>query len=139
VLENNEVQRVGALEPKRIDIRLIAATNRDLRAEIAAGRFRSDLYFRLNIVEVRLPPLRARTEDIPYLTASFIRCFSERLSKRIVGLTPGAERMLLEADWDGNVRQLRNAIERASILAEGEFVWLSSRSTRSRRSTSSGR
>jgi two-component system, NtrC family, response regulator HydG len=122
VLEEGEVQRVGSLEPRKVDVRLVAATNRDLRAEVAAGRFRNDLYYRLNIVEVKLPPLRDRREDIPYLTAAFIRNFSQRFNKPLVGLTPGAERMLAEARWDGNVRQLRNVIERACILAEADFV-----------------
>jgi len=122
VLEECEVQRVGSLEPRKIDVRLIAATNRDLRAEVAAGRFRNDLYYRLNIVEIRLPPLRDRREDVPYLTAAFVRSFSQRFNKPLVGLTPPAERMLSDARWDGNVRQLRNVIERACILAEGDFV-----------------
>jgi two-component system response regulator HydG len=122
VLEEGEVQRVGSLEPRMVDVRLVAATNRDLRTEVAAGRFRNDLYYRLNIVEIKLPPLRDRREDIPYLTAAFIRNFSQRFNKPLVGLTPGAERMLGEARWDGNVRQLRNVIERACILAEGDFA-----------------
>jgi two-component system, NtrC family, response regulator HydG len=122
VLEEGEVQRVGSLEPRKIDVRLIAATNRDLRAEVAAGRFRNDLYYRLNIVEIKLPPLRDRREDVPYLTAAFVRNFSQRFNKPLVGLTPGAERLLSDARWDGNVRQLRNVIERACILAEGDFV-----------------
>jgi two-component system response regulator HydG len=122
VLEEGEVQRVGSLEPKKIDVRLIAATNRDLRAEVGAGGFRNDLYYRLNIVEIKLPPLRDRREDISYLTAAFVRTFAERLDKSLVGLTPGAERMLAEAAWDGNVRQLRNVIERACILADADFV-----------------
>ena len=122
VLEEGEVQRVGSLEPRKIDVRLIAATNRDLRAEVAAGRFRNDLYYRLNIVEIKLPPLRERREDVPYLTAAFVRSFSQRFNKPLVGLTPGAERLLSDARWDGNVRQLRNVIERACILAEGDFV-----------------
>ena len=122
VLEEGEVQRVGSLEPKKIDVRLVAATNRDLLAEVGAGRFRNDLYYRLNIVEIRLPPLRQRREDIPYLTAAFVRSFSQRFNKPLVGLTPGAERLLADAAWDGNVRQLRNVIERACILAETDFV-----------------
>jgi two-component system response regulator HydG len=122
VIEEGEVQRVGSLEPRKIDVRLVAATNRDLRHEVAAGRFRNDLYYRLNIVEIKLPPLRDRREDIPYLTAAFVRSFSQRFSKPLVGLTPGAERMLAEARWDGNVRQLRNVIERACILSDGDFV-----------------
>ena len=106
----------------RVNVHVIAATNRDLRAEVAAGRFRSDLYYRLNVVEVRLPPLRDRREDIPYLTAAFVRETSERLQKPLTGLTPGAERLLGAAPWDGNVRELRNVIERACILADGEFI-----------------
>jgi two-component system response regulator HydG len=122
VLEEGEVQRVGSLEPRKVDVRLIAATNRDLLSEVTAGRFRNDLYYRLNIVEIRLPKLSERREDIPYLTAAFVRAFSQRFNKPLVGLTPGAERLLADANWDGNVRQLRNVIERACILAEGEFV-----------------
>ena len=94
VLELGEVHRVGSLEPRRVNVHVIAATNRDLRAEVAAGRFRSDLYYRLNIVEVKLPPLRDRREDIPYLTAAFVRERRERLQKPLAGLTPGAERLL---------------------------------------------
>jgi DNA-binding NtrC family response regulator len=122
VLELGEVHRVGSLEPRKVNVHVLAATNRDLRAEVAAGRFRSDLYYRLNIVEVRLPPLRDRREDIPYLTAAFVRETAERLQKGLAGLTPGAERVLGAASWDGNVRELRNVIERACILADGDFI-----------------
>ncbi|HMF59662.1 MAG TPA: sigma-54 dependent transcriptional regulator [Vicinamibacterales bacterium] len=122
VLELGEVHRVGSIEPKRVNVHVIAATNRDLRAEVAAGRFRSDLYYRLNIVEVKLPALRNRREDIPYLTAAFVRQTSERLQKPVAGLTPGAERVLASATWEGNVRELRNVIERACILVDGEFI-----------------
>jgi DNA-binding NtrC family response regulator len=122
VLELGEVHRVGSLDPRRVNVHVIAATNRDLRAEVAAGRFRSDLYYRLNVVEVKLPALRDRREDIPYLTAAFIRDTSERLQKPLLGLTPGAERLLQQAPWDGNVRELRNVIERACILADGDFI-----------------
>jgi DNA-binding NtrC family response regulator len=122
VLELGEVHRVGSLEPRRVNVHVLAATNRDLRAETAGGRFRSDLFYRLNIVEVKLPPLRDRREDIPYLTAAFVRETSDRLQKPLAGLTPGAERMLGSAAWEGNVRELRNAIERACILADGDFI-----------------
>jgi len=122
VLENGEVQRVGSLEPRKVDVRLIAATNRDLLHEVASGRFRSDLYYRLNVAEIVLPPLQQRREDIPYLTAAFVQNFAQRFSKPLVGLTSGAERLLAEAPWEGNVRQLRNVLERACILADGEFV-----------------
>src|SRR5262245_47844809 len=122
VLELGEINRVGSLDGRRVNVHVIAATNRDLRAEVAAGRFRSDLYYRLNIVEVKVPVLRDRREDIPYLTAAFVRETSERLQKPLMGLTSGAERMLAAAPWEGNVRELRNVIERACILADGDFI-----------------
>jgi two-component system response regulator HydG len=122
VLELGEMHRVGSLEARRVNVHVIAASNRDLRAEIAAGRFRSDLFYRLNVVEVKLPPLRERREDIPYLTAAFVRETSERLQKPVAGLTPGAERLLAAGYWEGNVRELRNVIERACILVDGEFI-----------------
>ncbi len=121
-LEFGEVQRVGSLQTRRVDVTIIAATNRDLRAEVAAGRFRSDLFYRLNVVEVELPPLRDRREDIPYLTAAFIADCSQRMQKPLTGLTPGAERLLLNASWGGNVRELKNVVERACMLAEGSLI-----------------
>jgi DNA-binding NtrC family response regulator len=121
-LEYGEVQRVGALQPKHVDVTVVAATNRDLRAEVAAGRFRGDLFYRLNVVEVSLPPLRERREDIPYLTAAFMRDAAARMRKPISGLTPVAERQLLNARWDGNVRELKNVVERACMLADGTLL-----------------
>ena len=117
-LESGEVQRVGCLQTRKTDVRLVAATNRNLRAESAAGRFRTDLYYRLNVVELNVPPLRERREDIPYLTAAFVREFAARFQKPVERLTPGAERILAEWDWPGNVRELRNVLERACMLAE---------------------
>jgi two-component system response regulator AtoC len=122
VLESGELQRVGAVQPRRVDVHVLAATNRDLHAEIEAGRFRADLLYRLNVVELLVPPLRDRREDIPYLTAAFVRDQAARLGKRLVGPTPPAERTLVSAPWKGNVRELRNVIERACILAETEFI-----------------
>ncbi|HEY7450338.1 MAG TPA: sigma-54 dependent transcriptional regulator [Vicinamibacterales bacterium] len=121
-IETGEVQRVGNLDGRCVDVRLIAATNRDLPTEVAAGRFRGDLYYRLNLVELRVPPLRERREDIPYLTAAFVREFSGQFGKSIVGLTPTAERELMTAPWTGNVRELRNVIERACMICDGEFL-----------------
>jgi len=118
-VEYGEIQRVGSLETRRVDVTVIAASNRDLRGLSDQGKFRSDLYYRLSIIEVHLPPLRDRREDIPYLTAAFIRQSAERLKRPIRGVTPGAERLLVQASWAGNVRELRNVIERACILAEG--------------------
>jgi two-component system response regulator HydG len=121
-LENGEVQRVGSLEARKVDVRLIAATNRSLLDEVAAGRFRGDLYYRLNVAEVALPPLRMRREDIAHLTAAFIREFAQRFNKTVAGLTPAASHMLAGAPWPGNVRELRNVLERACILADAEIL-----------------
>jgi two-component system, NtrC family, response regulator HydG len=121
-LENGEVQRVGSLQPKRVDVAVVAATNRDLRAEVAAGRFRGDLFYRLNVVEVVLPPLRERREDIPYLTAAIMGECARRMKKALQGLTPAAERLLLGARWEGNVRELKNVIERACMLTDGNLL-----------------
>jgi DNA-binding NtrC family response regulator len=122
LIENGEVHRTSSVEPLRVDTRIIAATNRDLRSEVAAGRFRTDLYYRLNVAEVMLPPLRHRREDIPYLTAAFVKSFAQRFDKSLTGLTPSAERLLADAPWDGNVRQLRNVLERACMIADGVFI-----------------
>ena len=122
VLESGEVQGVGAVESRRVDVHVLAATNKDLLAEIAAGRFRNDLYYRLNTIEVSVPALRDRRDDIPYLTSAFVRESSIRLRKHIVGLTPAAERTVMRAEWGGNVRELRNVVERACILANSEFI-----------------
>ncbi len=122
VVEYGEVQRVGGTEPKRVDVRVIAATNRNLLEEIAAGRFRQDLYYRLNIVEIALPPLRDRPEDIPYLSAAFVKEFATRFKKSLMGISPGAERVLQNSPWPGNVRELRNTLERACMLSESHFL-----------------
>ena len=121
-VEYGEVQRVGSLEAKHVDVTVIAATNRDLRADAGNGRFRSDLYYRLSIMEIRLVPLRERREDIPYLSAVFLREVTDRLTRPLIGMTAGAERTLLEAPWPGNVRELRNVIERACLLSDGKML-----------------
>jgi DNA-binding NtrC family response regulator len=100
-------------------VHVIAATARDLRAEVAAGRFRGDLLYRLGVVEIRVPALRDRRDDIPYLTAAFMRAYAERAGRPIGGITAGAERVLQSAPWEGNVRELRNIVERACILSDG--------------------
>ncbi len=121
-LEYGEVQRVGSLQAKKVDVSVLAATNRDLRAEVAAGRFRGDLFYRLNVVELTLPPLRDRREDIPYLTSAFMRDCAQRMRKPLTGLTAQAERVLLGARWEGNIRELKNVIERACMLSDGTLV-----------------
>jgi DNA-binding NtrC family response regulator len=122
VIEYGDVQRVGACESRRVDVRIVAATNRSLMNEVAAGAFRQDLYYRLNVVEIQLPPLRDRRDDIPYLSAAFIKEFAGRFGKQLAGVSPGAERLLHDAPWPGNIRELRNIIERACILSEGRIL-----------------
>lgn len=121
-VEHGEVQRVGSLETKRVDVRVICATNRDLRAEAAAGRFRSDLFYRLSIMELHLTPLRDRREDIPLLVAAFVRECAGRMNRTITGVTTAAERALQAACWPGNIRELRNVIERACVLSESRIL-----------------
>ena len=121
-VEYGEVQRVGSLEARKADVFAVAATNRDLRGRSAQGTFRSDLYFRLSTIELHIPPLRDRRDDIPYLTASFVREFATRLNRPIKGITAQAERLLQQATWPGNVRELRNVIERACILTDSRIV-----------------
>ena len=120
-IETGEVQRVGGLDAKCVDVRVVAATNRDLRVESSAGRFREDLFYRLSVVELNVTPLRERREDIPYLTSAFVKYFATQFNKPILGPTPAAERLLLTAPWPGNVRELRNTIERICILTEDRF------------------
>jgi DNA-binding NtrC family response regulator len=121
-VELGEVQRVGALDTTKVDVQVIAATNRDLLDAAGAGKFRSDLYYRLSLVEIRLPSLRDRRGDIPYLTAAFIKAAAARLNKEVVGLTTEAERLLQQADWPGNVRELQHVIERACILSDSQVL-----------------
>src|SRR4029078_10825116 len=104
------------------NVRLLSATNSDLEAEVGAGRFREDLLFRLNTVELRLPPLRDRRDDIPLLAAYFLRQYATRYGKRVTGFHPDAMRTLLNNPWPGNVRELAHSVERATLLAEGETI-----------------
>jgi len=122
VLESGDLQRVGSSRVRRVDVRVFAATNADLRREVSEGRFREDLLYRLNTVQIHLPPLRARREDIPPLAALFLREQATRYRKHAVELTPGAMRALLEHGWPGNVRELRHAVERAVLMARGSAV-----------------
>jgi DNA-binding NtrC family response regulator len=122
VIELGELHRVGALDDHHIDVQVIAATQRDLRADVAAGRFRSDLLYRLNSIELAVPPLRERREDIPYLTASFVRTAAARLGRSIRGVTAEAEALLSSSSWEGNVRELKHVIERTCLLTDGEFI-----------------
>src|SRR5512139_2110402 len=119
VLQEHEFERLGGTRTIRVDVRLIAATNRNLASMVATGQFREDLYYRLNVVSVDMPPLRDRKEDIPALAEAFIRRFSGELKKRLDGLSPDAHKLLMRYNWPGNIRELENAIERAVLLTEG--------------------
>ena len=121
-LEERQFERVGGLEPIKVDIRVIAATNVVLAEAVAARRFRSDLYYRLNVVSTTLPPLRARREDIHALAAHFARRHGEKLRGRLIGITPAAEALMRSYSWPGNVRELDNAIERALVLGASERI-----------------
>jgi transcriptional regulator with GAF, ATPase, and Fis domain len=118
VLQEQEFERVGDTRTRKVNVRIIAATNRDLKAEVEAGRFRQDLFYRLSVFPIENPALRERRDDIPLLAEQFIRACSERLSRRPPKLTQSAARQLLAYDWPGNVRELQNAIERAVILCQ---------------------
>ena len=122
VLQEREFQRVGGNQSIRVDVRIVAATNRELGAEVEAGRFRQDLYFRLNVVTLEVPPLRDRVEDIPLLAASFLERFAKKNTKAVKGFTPAAMDCLLKYSWPGNVRELENVVERGVVLLLGEYV-----------------
>lgn len=121
-LQQGEIQRVGSDKSEHVDVRVIAATNRDLRKEVEERRFREDLYFRLNVISLEVPPLRQRKEDIPLLAAHFLSHYAERNHKNVKGFSAQCMDMLLHYDWPGNVRELQNAVERAVILCTGEYV-----------------
>jgi two-component system response regulator HydG len=122
VLQEKEVQRVGGEETIKVDVRIVAATNRNLEADVAKGRFREDLFYRLNVMNVNVPPLKERQEDIPLLAQHFLEKFADKNRKTVKGFVPLAVDMLLNYDWPGNVRELENAIERAVILLTGEYI-----------------
>ncbi len=121
-LQEREIRRVGGTRPIKIDVRVVAATNRDLRAMVSDGRFRDDLYYRINVLSVDVPPLRERREDIPVLLDYFLRKHTRNTSRLIRGLSPEARKLMLDYAWPGNVRQLESAIERAILLAENEYI-----------------
>jgi DNA-binding NtrC family response regulator len=122
VLQEREFERLGGTKTLKVDMRLVAATNRDLRAALEQGTFREDLYYRLNVVPISIPPLREHKEDIPYLVDHFIERFSRESGKQMSGITPGALNMLLNFHWPGNVRELENIIERAVAFANDATI-----------------
>jgi DNA-binding NtrC family response regulator len=130
VLEGQSFERVGGNVPIKVDVRVVAATNRPLEEAVRAGTFRKDLYFRLQVVQVDVPPLRERVEDVAAIAEHFLRRFARETGRKVKGFTPGALKKLEGYHWPGNVRELRNAIERAVALGSGSMIeepdiWLS--------------
>jgi len=124
VLQESEIRSIGESKPKKIDVRIIAATSKNLEEEVAEGKFRDDLFYRLNVLPIKLPPLRERPEDIPLLSQYFVDKFRKSLGKDVKGISPDAMAVLLKYKWQGNVRELENAIERAIVLAEEPILIL---------------
>jgi DNA-binding NtrC family response regulator len=122
VIETGEFERRGSSKTRKVNVRLVSATNADLNAEVEAGRFRKDLYFRLNTIEIHLPPLRDRREDIPLLAKHFLRQHAQRYRKTVSGFDPAALQVLMDHRWPGNVRELDHAIERAVLMSGGPTV-----------------
>src|SRR5688572_22401748 len=118
VLEEGEFERLGAAQTRKVNVRLIAATNRSLDQDVCQGVFRSDLFYRLSVFPIHLPPLRERIEDIPLLVEHFLKRFAARLSKPVPRVSPEALALLLSHPWPGNIRELENLVERAVLLAE---------------------
>jgi DNA-binding NtrC family response regulator len=121
-LQERKIRRVGGTHEMNVDVRVIAATNRDLRAMVADGRFRDDLYYRINVLSIDVPPLRERREDIPVLIDFFLKKHTRNTSRLITGLAPETKKLMNEYSWPGNVRQLESAIERAILLSEGDLI-----------------
>jgi len=121
-IQEQEFERVGGIKTIRVDVRLITATNRELAQEIEKGAFREDLYYRLNVVQIHLPPLRDRKSDIPLLVEHFVRRFNERLGKKVLGVDDAARDALLAHPWRGNIRELENVIERCILFTDGERI-----------------
>jgi DNA-binding NtrC family response regulator len=122
VIQNREIQRVGSPELRKVDVRIIAATNRDLRAEVLGGRFREDLFYRLNTIEIRVPGLAEHSQDIPMLIQHFLKKYGEAYGKSFRGLSRRAQIALMQHDWPGNVRELENVISSAAITANADFI-----------------
>jgi len=122
VLQEGEIRRIGESKPIQVDVRIVAATVKDLVKEVNEGRFRDDLFYRINVLPIHIPPLRERNEDVPLLTAHFIRKYSQAMSKNVVGIDSRALEALMNYKWYGNVRELENTIERAIVLADRENI-----------------
>jgi transcriptional regulator with PAS, ATPase and Fis domain len=121
-IQEREITRVGSSQPIKVDVRIIAATNEDLAECVNAGKFREDLFYRLSVVPIHIPPLRERKEDIPDLLEHFILKYNRKAKKNILELSAGAKKALLDYDWPGNIRELENTIERAVVLTENDHI-----------------
>ncbi|MBW2539543.1 MAG: sigma-54-dependent Fis family transcriptional regulator, partial [Deltaproteobacteria bacterium] len=121
-LQNHCFERVGGEQTIRADVRVLAATNHDLQQEVQSGRFRSDFFYRLNVITIHLPPLRERREDIPLLASHFLKHHSRAEGKKVSKLTPEIMQIIMNYDWPGNIRQLENAIHHAVVLSQGDSV-----------------
>jgi DNA-binding NtrC family response regulator len=122
VLQEGELQRVGSNDVVKVDVRLISSTNRDMKLEVQEGRFRRDLFYRLNVIPIMLPPLRERVDDIPLLAEHFLKKYAQRMGRTILGIDEGGMRYLVGRRWEGNVRELENTIERAVVMATGPIL-----------------
>ena len=122
VIQNREIQRVGSPEVRRVEVRLIAATNRDLRAEVLAGRFREDLFYRLSTIQVRVPSLTERLGDIPVLVQFLLKKYNQAYGKNFLGLTRRAQGVLMQHSWPGNVRELENVVSGACLTTMNDFI-----------------
>ena len=139
VLQTGELERVGSSKTRRVDVRVLCATNADLHAEVAAGRFREDLLFRINTIEIKLPALRDRREDIPALATHFLKLHALRYRKRVTSFESAALQALIAYTWPGNVRELSHAVERAALLAEGDKVRVGDLALRASEAGAAGR
>jgi two-component system response regulator AtoC len=135
VLQEEEIRRLGDTQDLKVDVRVVAATARELGNEVKRGAFREDLYYRLNVLSIQLPPLRERREDIPLLVEHFIQRMNARMGLQVTGATGEAMRALIEAEWPGNVRELENTVERAMVLTEGDQIDVDSLPDRLRQPT----
>jgi transcriptional regulator with GAF, ATPase, and Fis domain len=134
VLQEQELERVGDSRGRKVNVRIVAVTNRDLKKDVDAGRFRQDLFYRLCVFPIELPPLRERREDIPCLVSHFVKLCARRMNRPVPRVTPATMSQLTSHDWPGNVRELQNAVERAVILSQGgppQFDWLGAAKTTS--------
>jgi two-component system response regulator HydG len=122
VLQEREFEPVGSSETVKVDTRIIAATNKNLPEEVKANRFREDLYYRINVVNITVPALRERRDDIPLLTDFFLKRYAEKNRRRLKGVTPKAMDLLMRYDWPGNIRELENVVERAVIMGRGDYI-----------------